>query len=235
MLVFGDIHEKQVWNPILSSTDGYDKVVFEGDYVDSFEKNPNAVQNLQSIISLKKEFGDKVVLLWGNHDMQYLYVDDARYRCSGFQQDKAFAFHQIFKENKQLFQYAYQEKNYLFTHAGVTKKFLDYLIKHNKDVLECSINIADFLNLVGTTKNEIMFNMCGVERNGKDICSGLLWTGKEELKKDTLHYFNQVVGHTWNNEIEVYGGLHRNVIYFVDALHSENDNKIDVNYLIINI
>ena len=50
----------------------YDKVVFLGDYVDSFTiSNIASYENLKDIIRLKKRDPNKVVLLLGNHDIQY--------------------------------------------------------------------------------------------------------------------------------------------------------------------
>ena len=51
----------------------YDQIVFVGDYVDSFDiSNVRILDNLKKILFFKKALPDKVVLLIGNHDIQYL-------------------------------------------------------------------------------------------------------------------------------------------------------------------
>ena len=71
-ITIGDIHGRDDWQAI--NIRNYDKIIFIGDYVDSFEKSDFAIlENLKKIISLKKRHPDKVVLLLGNHDVQYLH------------------------------------------------------------------------------------------------------------------------------------------------------------------
>ena len=63
-LIVGDLHGKDCWKSI--DIDKYERVVFLGDYVDSFTL-PDLVidQNLQDIIVLKKAYSNKIVLLLG--------------------------------------------------------------------------------------------------------------------------------------------------------------------------
>jgi metallophosphoesterase superfamily enzyme len=70
LLAIGDIHGRDVWKDI--NFLAFDKVVFVGDYVDSYIRSDWQVyQNLKEIIDLKKQNFDKVVLLLGNHDIHY--------------------------------------------------------------------------------------------------------------------------------------------------------------------
>lgn len=63
----------------------YDKIIFVGDYTDSFNlSNPTILKNLQDIIFFKKVMPNKVVLLLGNHDIQYLVKNEI---CSGYRSD----------------------------------------------------------------------------------------------------------------------------------------------------
>lgn len=73
ILVIGDIHGHDSWKAIVEN-EKYDKVVFLGDYVDSFTLQPlTIVKNLREILKFKRENKDKVVLLWGNHDHSYFF------------------------------------------------------------------------------------------------------------------------------------------------------------------
>ena len=64
----GDIHGRDIWKNVNPSK--YDKIIFVGDYVDSFTiSNTTILNNLLDIIEFKKSFKNKVILLLGNHDI----------------------------------------------------------------------------------------------------------------------------------------------------------------------
>src|ERR1700744_72314 len=103
-IVIGDLHGKDVWQQV--DVDRYDRVVFLGDYVDDFLL-PDLVidQNLQDIIALKKRYPEKVILLLGNHDVQYMFFP--HFRCSGFRESMLRPLTSLFNLNHDLFQTAY--------------------------------------------------------------------------------------------------------------------------------
>ena len=95
---------------------GVDKIVFVGDYVDSFTiTNVVIKKNLEDIVWFKKMLPDKVILLWGNHDVQYFIPNQI---CSGYRPEAKYDLEDIFRENRDLFQMAYHNGDYLWTHAG---------------------------------------------------------------------------------------------------------------------
>ena len=62
----GDIHGRNDWEKV--DPNKYDKIIFVGDYVDSFDiPTGEILKNLENIIAFKKEYYDKVILLLGNH------------------------------------------------------------------------------------------------------------------------------------------------------------------------
>jgi len=66
------LHGSQVWKSIIP--EDWDRMVFIGDYVDSSDYDAKEIkQNLEEIINLKKRFPEKIILLWGNHDLAYFY------------------------------------------------------------------------------------------------------------------------------------------------------------------
>ena len=76
ILVFGDIHGRGFWKePFAEYVNKVDKVVFLGDYLDFYPDEWEGVEhtreddmdNFLQIIDLKREYGDKVILLKGNH------------------------------------------------------------------------------------------------------------------------------------------------------------------------
>ena len=116
-LVIGDLHGKDCWQDI--NINACDKVIFLGDYVDHWSLPDHIItQNLLEIIELKKKHPEKVELLLGNHDVQYLHYPD--FLCSGFRPQMQRKLTAIFDSNRHLFNIAYQRDLHLFSHAGVT-------------------------------------------------------------------------------------------------------------------
>ena len=69
--VIGDGHGRASWKSV--DPNSCDKIVFLGDFVDSFDVNNTVmINNLLDIIEFKKSNHDKVILLYGNHI--YLYI-----------------------------------------------------------------------------------------------------------------------------------------------------------------
>jgi len=115
-LVIGDLHGKDVWEEVDISS--YDKIVFVGDYVDHWTLPDRFIyQNLQNVIELKRENFEKVELLLGNHDVQYLHYP--HYLCSGFRPTMQRSLSFLFNENRDLFKVAYQRENFIISHAGI--------------------------------------------------------------------------------------------------------------------
>ena len=149
IIALGDTHGRNDWKKVVEEND-FDKIIFIGDYFDSHEEVNPLVQksNFREIISYKKKNKEKVVLLFGNHDFHYLRGITQTY--SGFQIEHYHDIQELLenalKEN--LLQMSFSFNNYLFTHAGVTKTWLNnhgYNEKDNGDV-------NDFLNTLFENK-----------------------------------------------------------------------------------
>jgi UDP-2,3-diacylglucosamine pyrophosphatase LpxH len=195
-----------------------DKIIFIGDYVDSFTlSNEKIKQNLLDIIHLKNMMPDKVVLILGNHDVQYIVPNQI---CSGFRSEMAIDLEEIFRNNRKLFKLAHREKNYLWTHGGVTKMWLE------KEAIPClmwpdrfhSLNrqyvekpIDEMLNFMWEANKDAIFKN-NIESGGFSMWSGPLWTRKQ-LNQYPLKDFNQIVGHTPTQEIKKYSWEHEDKTY----------------------
>ena len=197
-IVIGDLHGKDVWREI--NIKNYDKVVFLGDYVDSFTLPDLAIdQNLQDIIQLKKDFPDKIVLLLGNHDMQYMFYPYLR--CSGFRDTMKRPLKALFNMNENLFQIAYQHRNYLFTHAGLTNAwYLEFMQIPRWRIKDSPQTLAYMLNAANNSRNCSLLYRCGVRRGG-ERSGGIIWADKSETETDMLVGYHQVVGHTPIDEV----------------------------------
>ena len=222
LLVISDLHGRTVWEK--ANTDTHDRVIFLGDYTDSFvETDETIYNNLLNIIQLKRKKPDKFTLLIGNHDAQYLHFP--HYRCSGFRGWAQPALSNLFAKHEKLFQVAYQQRNYLFTHAGVTNKWLTrFLEKTNNQLLDVTpdYNLAGLLNEVHGQPmrfQNLLFEV-GPKRGGYDAYSGPVWADRTETRTDYLPGFHQVVGHTPINDITTIGNETGSITY-TDVLETK--------------
>lgn len=241
ILTIADLHGRDVWkkfadiNFLLNATDPetaegytpeYDKYVFLGDYTDSFtETNVVIKHNLLELIRFKKLYPKNVILLLGNHDVQYFlnqpWNRNLNYLCSGFRPEAHFDLYDIFNQNKDLFQLAYQVKNYLFTHAGVHFGWYQYTFKKAIKGLNLDdLSVADQLNEAFNLKLDCIFDVDWY-RGGNKKVGGPLWCDKKLLSK-ILKNTNQVVGHTPVNEIKTIN-IKNSSITFCDVLHHKTD------------
>ena len=196
----GDIHGKSTWKNIINPNE-YEKIIFIGDYVDSYDiPTQKILENLADIIAFKRAYKDKVVLLLGNHDLQYFYNTNMDYRCSGFKFEMQFLYNDLFKQNESFFQVAYQYKNYLWTHAGVSKKWLYKYqadLKSSFDLKDDLSNLAYVLNIVNKSSWQPILHEVGRLRGGSPgNCGGITWADRNETLEGLPAGLHQVVGHT---------------------------------------
>lgn len=200
ILGIGDIHGRSDWKKILDQEKDYDKVVFIGDYFDSFDiPGLTQISNFKDILKFKSDNLDKVVLLIGNHDYHYLGGVNERY--SGYQGYLRFEIEMILEDNKSLLQMCYQHDNFIFTHAGISKDWYDNsLMKFfssrgidcDEDFIEKKINLAFSINpkLFGFTPGPRR------DQYGDETCQSPLWIRPESLKNSLVDDSFQVIGHT---------------------------------------
>jgi predicted phosphodiesterase len=182
ILVVPDIHGTHFWEKAAKRINEIDLVVMLGDYVDNWENDwPDQGNNLENIISFKKENPNKVVLLFGNHDLQYVHG----WKCSGFQATHAFDLNEIFIKNKDLFNIVHIEKNYIFSHAGVSAEWMNhYDIATPQDINKAFHEIST------------AFKWQGPDVYGNSINESPMWIRPDALIHSAVKSFHQIVGHT---------------------------------------
>ena len=193
--IIGDLHGKNCYKKLLKDKiESFDKIVFMGDYSDDSWitfTDKEIVDNLKEVIEFKKKYQNKVELLIGNHDFQYIvgYPTASRYR-----ETYAKEMHQIFGENEKLFKMIFIAKDYIFTHAGITNGWINY-IKKKYHIEKISINnIEEEINKVYAADKEDC-NIVSFRRGGWNNFAGPLWADTEDLLEDAWLGYNQVVGH----------------------------------------
>jgi predicted MPP superfamily phosphohydrolase len=211
-----------------------DRVVFLGDYVDARGRTNNQIlNNLLEIIQLKKDYPDNVILLWGNHDTAYVRNEN----ISGFRPDMYHDLNELFRENRNLFQLAYQEGHNIWTHAGIHRGWWQYFVQPVLDektntrftpyLKDCK-NIADILNLMFEFNYDPIF-MVSHLRGGHDKVGGPLWADKQEIYTKPLAGYHQIVGHNAVNRVITYDFHDLTKLTFCDCLGTKEEFfKIDL-------
>lgn len=191
--VIPDLHEKDIWKTFVSDKT-VDTWVFLGDYVDSFDHDDaKCINNLRDIIAFKQSNLDNVILLLGNHDMSYF---SQNYRCSGFHPSTYPVLHDVYtREHKDLFQVAYQQEEYLFTHAGVSKNWYEFNLNTLLKFLDEGESLADTLNKIQLSSHQPILHSVSYLRGGSESFGGITWADKRETENSLLWY-KQVVGHS---------------------------------------
>lgn len=198
VLVIPDTHARDFWKKAKDLINDYEKVIFLGDYVDPYSQEfPNlthkelqekTIADFKDIIAFAKQYPDKVVLLDGNHLLHYA---DKEFRCSRFDYELYLQLHDLYNQNNTLFKPAYMIDDVLFTHAGVTKEWVDYVSEHRPIKYENNpvefIHQCDFTSLMAASRY----------RGGWNRYSGPEWLDVHELNYLTpLPGYFQVFGHT---------------------------------------
>lgn len=216
IICIGDIHGRTEWKNIVEKESDADKIVFVGDYFDSFDISGDIqLQNFNNILQFKEANPEKVELLTGNHELHYILYNsrmgDERY--TGFNALYAFQFRGILRDliNHDLLKMCYRNGELLCTHAGLTNTWL------------CNTgfnggNLDDFLNdLLKYTPRSFAF--LGNEKYGNSIESSPLWVRPRSLIKDPpSEKLVQVVGHTGMDNIDFVISKNKLKYAFIDCL-----------------
>jgi predicted MPP superfamily phosphohydrolase len=218
----GDTHGKAIADVVLKIINEHDKFIFIGDYVDSPEiDNSSMKKNLLDIIALKKRYPEKIVLLWGNHDIQYLLGKD--HFCSGYRPGMKQEFFEIFDSNADLFKLAFQAADYLWTHAGINERWYEFRFLPFAEKQKREASFSELLNLAFDKRYKAIFDV-GYSRDGDSETGGPLWCDIEELEDEPWAEFNQIVGHNRVDQFERIKKDNREIV-FIDVLH--NTETID--------
>lgn len=239
-IVLGDTHGRSNWKLVIHQ-EKPDRVIFIGDYFDSFEfTGVEQIDNFKQIIQYKNDNPQvEVVMLIGNHDHHY-FPEIGYTGTSGYQSRIAPNITQVIDENRQHLQMAYGFGEYLFTHAGVSPVFMDQVFGAdgwNKETI-----VFDLNELFKYKPKAFEFN--GLESSGDNACQTPIWIRprslmgankrhEKGLKKDYI----QIVGHTQMKNLDLEGSdkFTGGRYYFIDTMETSGqyliieDNVLKVN------
>lgn len=225
----GDTHGLAVADIVSEIIDNHDKFIFAGDYVDSFTIDDLTIQkNLVDLIELKKKYPEKIILLLGNHDIQYLLGYD-KYGCSGYRPKMQLSLYELFSKNRDLFLFSYQINNTIWTHAGIHKgwyeyRLLPFLKKNGKE----SLTISEQLNFAFEQLYYVLFDV-GHIRGGFCNVGGPIWCDISELKSSPIKNYNQIVGHNIVKNKQIIN-VYNIEIAFIDVLQNKELLNKDLFY-----
>lgn len=230
-LVLGDIHGRTVWKDIIKK-ENPDKVIFLGDYVSSHDgiTEEDQFNNLLEILDYFEANKDIAVLLRGNHDIEALGYYWAE--CWPKFYDK-WRFTSNNEEVKRRFiddtHWIYIDGNNLFSHAGVSKHWLE----------KTGTSLENINNLTMDLKGELFGFAPGKDNPwdsyGASIYQPCTWIRPGQLLEDHIDGYNQFVGHTTMAQVvdEERDGLK---FYFCDSLADKSyativDGEVTINFL----
>ena len=199
ILAVGDTHGETTPLEIAKSKiNEVDKVIFLGDYVDSFDSDWCSKQKstLEQIISFKESNPDKVFLLFGNHDLSYLSDP----HVSGHQNIAHKSIHDFFKDNLDCFDVVHVQDSWIFSHAGVSSTWLSSVFQLSEKLDLFSFNMNRINDLFHKGKDDMFyfenFNHLSFNPYGDSPIEGPLWIRPNALLETLPNIANQCVGHT---------------------------------------
>lgn len=227
-LILGDTHGRSNWKLAIHQEQP-DRVIFVGDYFDSFEfSGIEQIDNFKQIIQYKTDNPQvEVVLLIGNHDHHY-FPEVGYTGTSGYQAGVGHSITQVIDENRHHLQMAYGFGDYLFTHAGVSPVWMDKVFGPNdwsKDTV-----VVD-LNELFRYKPKV-FEFTGLEPTGDNTTQTPIWIRPRSLmqankkhEKGLKNDYIQIVGHTVMKKLNLEGS-DKNTggrYYFIDTMETSGE------------
>lgn len=214
-LIIPDVHGRVFWKDILPllSDKQYNKFIFLGDYLDpyldeGFSRN-DAIKGLLDIIDLKIKYGDKIVLLLGNHDLGYLHSNINTCRRDYSKENIIRA---ILTEFKELFDLLYEQpivdndefNRVLYSHAGFTSGFFDimksYMPEVNQDNITRMINSYWHRNTDNKEYRSLvhLLSIISFYRGGDDDFGSFVWADCREHRWYETEFDKtiQIFGHS---------------------------------------
>lgn len=209
ILIFPDIHGRTFWEKPIKYKDKFDHIIFLGDYFDPYPNEvitpKEAVENFKNILqSFTEEELDgvsgKVEFLLGNHDTHYIIPEapiSSRYcKDLGIKKDIVNLLKHLQSRHQLTLNTWITIKNitYLFTHAGINKKWFD----NNPNL--CDINTPGLIKQHEVSNNWENITCIGGIRGGYGA-GGPLWDDvREFINQPKFSPYYQIFGHTQLND-----------------------------------
>ena len=184
ILVISDVHGTAYWKEYIKNIDNYEYVVSLGDWFDNHEciEDSDEIENFKEALEWKNKYKEKFIMLLGNHDLNSHII---REKMSGNTQHREREIFDLLIKNRNLFSICFEYKNYVFSHAGISKTWM----KNN------SFSSIDEINKNYQEGNFEPFRFRAEDENGESSIQGPMWIRPKALISD-YYYKKQIVGHT---------------------------------------
>lgn len=213
IVIIPDIHGRTFWKECVNQE--CDEIIFLGDYLDPYRYEgitiDDAISNFKEILDFKSKNIDKVTLLLGNHDMQYIsrqFLSRSRYDY-----EHADEYCKLFLDNIKYFKViTYRMINdcmVTFSHSCIGNQWKnEYVgeIKH-KNIYDAITYLNELIQKHASQKLAKVFDYVGYARGGYSKYGSILWADECELqyednKLDDIYY--QIFGHTQQQETPIF-------------------------------
>jgi hypothetical protein len=193
ILIVPDVHGRTFWHRATELVDKVDQIVFLGDYLDPYPHEgisfDEAFEEFNEILEFKKEYPDLVTLLVGNHDMHYIINEFMN--CSRRNIEMQGQLHDLYNSNLDLFKLIHIEDDWIFSHAGVYKNWME-----KYEFTLDDLNLQNFLNSQWPALEDLSWY-----RGGDNSVGSCVWADiRESVDYGLIPNYKQVVGHTQLNE-----------------------------------
>ena len=244
-IIIGDVHGRDQWKQIVAQEKDADTVIFLGDYFDSFDISAvEQMHNFKEIVEFKEtsftnagtddQRKTRVIMLIGNHDYHYFQeIGDSS--TSGYQTRMAPVIKQLIAEKREHLQVAHRIGEFVFSHAGISSEWLDDTVMDwtEQNMVDKINELFKYTPLSLDYRSFKMFSATewsGASGYGNETYQGPMWIRPKALmsaNKDTLRKkIIQVVGHTYQNEIDKEGKATGGRYYFVDVQETSQEYMI---------
>ena len=244
-IIIGDVHGRDQWKQIVAQEKDADTVIFLGDYFDSFDISAvEQMHNFKEIVEFKEtsftnagtddQRKTRVIMLIGNHDYHY-FPEIGDSSTSGYQTRMAPVIKQLIAEKREHLQVAHRIGEFVFSHAGISSEWLDDTVMDwtEQNMVDKINELFKYTPLSLDYRSFKMFSATewsGASGYGNETYQGPMWIRPKALmsaNKDTLRKkIIQVVGHTYQNEIDKEGKATGGRYYFVDVQETSQEYMI---------
>jgi len=191
-LIISDIHNKVDKAQEIIDNIPHDKVIFLGDYFDSFHDNASDAYNTACWLK-KSLMNPNHIFVYGNHDSPYRYSHDQGWIwCPGWDEYKQKRIKEVLTlDDWDKIKYYHRIGDWLFSHAGAHKRYFTHPIKgFSLDRVEEVCKEAKEHANMGL--NHPLFRYG--ERMGMEGPGGIFWMDWEQF--EPIENVNQVIGHS---------------------------------------
>ena len=199
VIIISDIHNcTSIVDKILTLVE-HDQVIFTGDYFDSHwgDQVPLAESTARWV---KEKLSDpKNIMLIGNHDMGYLFPKNLHATCSGFTTEKSDIINGILGEDFFKLKGFHFQNGILFSHAGVTRELVPYIMEQKTNwsvdefISALDLKMKHSIQEMKIGRSTPLFAV-GWDRGGNSNYGGITW--QDQSMHMPIDGIPQIFGHS---------------------------------------